>query len=180
MNFQIKNILLVEDDPLDVELTLMALAEDNPTNKVQVAPNGAEALDYLYCRENFKTRTDGNPAVVLLDLKTPKVNGLEVLKTIKSDEQMQAIPVVVFSSSRETADLIECYKHGANSYVVKPVDFADFVKAVKQLVIFWATINEPFPHIIMEKTLVQSGEAIFLKMNEAKNGIPAPHSALGG
>ncbi len=180
MNSQIKDILLVEDDPLDVELTLMALAEDNPANKVQVVPNGAEALDYLYCRANFKTRTHGNPVVVLLDLKMSKVNGLEVLKTMKSDEQLQAIPVVVFSSSRETADLIECYKHGVNSYVVKPVDFSDFVKAVKHLVIFWATINESLPHIIREKTLIQSGEAVFSKKNEVKNGIPASHPALGG
>ena len=142
----IKNILLVEDDPRDVELTLAALEEYHLANKVAVVDNGAEALDYLYRRGEFKTRAAGNPVVVLLDLKMPKVNGLEVLKTIKADEYLKIIPVVVLSSSRETPDLVECYKHGVNAYVVKPVDFADFMKAVKQLGIFWAAINEPPPN----------------------------------
>jgi CheY-like chemotaxis protein len=142
----IKSILLVEDDPQDVELTLAALEECHLANKVAVVDNGAEALDYLYRRGKFKTRTDGNPVVVLLDLKMPKVSGLEVLKTIKADECLKIIPVVVLSSSRETPDLVECYKHGVNAYVVKPVDFAEFMKAVKQLGIFWAAINEPPPN----------------------------------
>ncbi|MFZ0825807.1 MAG: response regulator [Verrucomicrobiia bacterium] len=141
----IKNILLVEDDPRDVELTLAALEEYHLANKVAVVDNGAEALDYLYCRGKFKTRAGGNPILVLLDLKMPKVSGLEVLKTIKADKDLKAIPVVVLSSSRETPDLVECYQHGVNAYVVKPVDFAEFMKAVKQLGVFWAAINEPPP-----------------------------------
>ena len=142
----IKSILLVEDDPRDVELTLAALEEYHLANLVVVVDNGAEALDYLYRRGKFKTRTDGNPVVVLLDLKMPKVSGLEVLKTLKADECLKIIPVVVLSSSRETPDLVECYQHGVNAYVVKPVDFAEFMKAVKQLGIFWAAINEPPPN----------------------------------
>jgi CheY-like chemotaxis protein len=141
----IRNILLVEDDPRDVELTLAALEEHHLANKVAVVCDGKQALDYLYCREEFKTRTSGHPIVVLLDLKMPKVDGLEVLKVMKADEHLRLIPVVVLSSSRETPDLMECYKHGVNSYVVKPVDFAEFVKAVKHLGIFWAAINEPPP-----------------------------------
>ena len=141
----IKSILLVEDDPRDVELTLAALAEHNLANKVVVVCDGAEALDYLYHRGKFKTRTNSHPILVLLDLKLPKVNGLEVLKIIKADEHLKVIPVVVLSSSRETPDVVECYRHGVNAYVVKPVDFAEFMKAVKQLGIFWAAVNEPPP-----------------------------------
>ena len=141
----IKKILLVEDDPRDVELTLAALKEHNLANQVAVVRDGAEALDYLYCREKFKTRANGHPVLVLLDLKLPKVSGLEVLKIIKADEQLKVIPVVVLSSSRETPDVVECYRHGVNAYVVKPVDFAEFMKAVKLLGIFWAAINEPPP-----------------------------------
>jgi CheY-like chemotaxis protein len=141
----IRNILLVEDDPRDVELTLAALEEHHLANQVLVVHDGAEALDYLCRRGKFKTRAGGHPIVVLLDLKMPKVNGLEVLKAIKADECLKIIPVVVLSSSRETPDLVECYKHGVNAYVVKPVDFADFMKAVKHLGIFWAAINEPPP-----------------------------------
>jgi CheY-like chemotaxis protein len=147
MNAEVRSILMVEDDPSDVELTLRALAEHNLANKVRVVRNGEEALDYLYRRGDFKTRLDGNPVVVLLDLKMPKVTGLEVLKIIKADEQLKMVPVVVLSSSRETPDLIECYKHGVNAYVVKPVDFTDFMKAVQQLGIFWAAINEPPPSL---------------------------------
>jgi CheY-like chemotaxis protein len=144
-NRNIKNILLVEDDPQDAELTLNALAEHNLANKVTVARDGAEALDYLYYRGNFKTRPVGNPILILLDNKMPKVNGLEVLKIIKADENLKMVPVVVLTSSRETPDLIEFYKHGVNAYVVKPVDFAEFMKAVKQLGVFWAAVNEPPP-----------------------------------
>jgi CheY-like chemotaxis protein len=141
----IKNILLVEDDPRDVVLTLAALEEHHLANQVVVVNDGAEALDYLYRRGKFKMHAGGHPILVLLDLKMPKVNGLEVLKTIKADECLKVIPVVVLSSSRETPDLVECYKHGVNAYVVKPVDFADFMKAVKHLGVFWAAINEPPP-----------------------------------
>jgi CheY-like chemotaxis protein len=141
----IKNILLVEDDPRDVELTLAALEQYRLASQVAVVDNGAEALDYLYCRGKFKTRAGGSPVVVLLDLKMPKVSGLEVLKAIKADEDLKIIPVVVLSSSRETADLVECYKHGVNAYVVKAVDFGEFTRAIKQLVMFWVGINEPPP-----------------------------------
>lgn len=171
----IKNILLVEDDPRDVELTLAALEEYHLANKVAVVDNGAEALDYLYRRGKFKTRAGGNPVVVLLDLKMPKVNGLEVLKTIKADEYLKVIPVVVLSSSREAPDLAECYQHGVNAYVVKPVDFAEFMKAVKQLGIFWAAINEPPPHTGREETGVQNGKAAF----PGKEPV-APQAAPGG
>jgi CheY-like chemotaxis protein len=141
----IKNILLVEDDMRDVELTLAALEKHHLANKVFVVHDGAEALDYLYHRGKFKTRASGNPVVVLLDNKMPKVSGLEVLKTIKADEHLKIIPVVVLTSSRETPDLIEFYKHGVNAYVVKPVDFSEFMKAVQQLGVFWAAVNEPPP-----------------------------------
>ena len=142
---QLKKILLVEDDPRDLELTLAALAEHHLANQVAVVRDGAEALDYLYHRGKFQTRAGGNPVVVLLDLKLPKVNGLEVLKTLKADEQLKVIPVVVLSSSREAPDLLECYRHGVNAYVVKPVDFAEFMQAVQQLGVFWAAVNEPPP-----------------------------------
>lgn len=141
----IKNILLVEDDLRDVELTLAALEEHHFANKVFVVHNGEEALDYLYHRGEFAKRAPGNPVVVLLDNKMPKVSGLEVLKIMKADERLKAIPVVVLTSSRETPDLVEFYKHGVNAYVVKPVDFAEFMQAVKQLGVFWAAINEPPP-----------------------------------
>jgi CheY-like chemotaxis protein len=140
-----KHILLVEDDPRDVEMTLTALEGHALANKVFVVHDGVEALNYLYCRGKFQTRSGGNPVVVLLDNKMPKVSGLEVLKTIKGDEHLKMIPVVVLSSSRETPDLIEFYKYGVNAYVVKPVSFDDFMQAVKQLGVFWATINEPPP-----------------------------------
>jgi CheY-like chemotaxis protein len=154
----IKNILLVEDDPRDVELTLSALQEHNLANKVLVVHDGAEALDYLYRRGKFTARPGGHPIVVLLDIKMPKVNGLEVLKTIKADENLKIIPVVVLSSSRETPDLVECYKHGVNAYVVKPVDFGEFMKAVKHLGIFWAAINEPPPQTGREVISLPSGK----------------------
>ena len=138
-------ILLVEDDPKDVELTLTALDEYNLANEVVVARDGEEALDYLYCRENFKTRSSENPAVLLLDLKLPKVDGLEVLKQIKSDQKFKMIPVVVLTSSHEEKDMVASYKLGVNAYVVKPVDFHEFVNAIKELGAFWAVINEPPP-----------------------------------
>jgi CheY-like chemotaxis protein len=156
----LRHILLAEDDPRDEQLTLTALAENNLANKVFVVHDGAEALDYLYCRGKFKTRTGGNPVVVLVDLKMPKVTGLEVLKIIKADERLKMIPIVMLTSSRETPDVTECYQHGVNAYVVKPVDFGEFVKAVQQLGIFWAAVNEPPPHTGREETSIRSGEVV--------------------
>ena len=141
----LKRILLAEDDVRDIELTLAALEEFNLANEVLVVNDGQEALDYLYYRESFANRRAGNPAVILLDIKMPKVTGLEVLKEIKSDENLKTIPTVVLTSSREEKDLIESYKLGVNAYVVKPVDFEEFIKAVKHLGLFWAVINEPPP-----------------------------------
>jgi CheY-like chemotaxis protein len=138
-------ILIVEDDPNDVELTLTALEEYKLANEVVVARDGEEALDYLYCRGKFKTRSNGNPAVLLLDLKLPKRDGREVLQQIKSDEKLKMIPVVVLTSSHEEKDVVASYKLGVNAYVVKPVDFHEFVNAVKELGVFWAVINEPPP-----------------------------------
>ena len=138
-------ILMVEDDPKDVELSLTALEDYNLANEVVVTRDGEEALDYLYCRGKFAARPDGNPAVLLLDLKLPKVNGLEVLQQIRSDEKLKMIPVVVLTSSHEEKDMVASYKLGVNAYVVKPVDFHEFVNAVKELGIFWAIINEPPP-----------------------------------
>lgn len=140
-----KSILLAEDNTEDVELTLEALSEYNLANEVVVVRDGAEALDYLYCKGPFKMRTPGNPAVILLDIKMPKMDGLEVLRTIKGDGELKKIPVVMLTSSREEPDLAESYKLGVNAYVVKPVNFQDFVKAVKQLGVFWALLNEPPP-----------------------------------
>ena len=138
-------ILLVEDDPKDVELTLTALEEYNLANEVVVARDGAEALDYLYCRGAFATRSNDNPAVLLLDLKLPKVDGLEVLQQVKSDEKLRIIPVVVLTSSREEKDMVASYRLGVNAYVVKPVDFHEFVDAIKELGVFWAVINQAPP-----------------------------------
>jgi CheY-like chemotaxis protein len=138
-------ILMVEDDPKDVELTLVALEDYHLANEMVVLGDGAEALDYLYCRGNFASRTSENPAVLLLDLKLPKVDGLEVLQQIKSDEKLRMIPVVVLTSSREERDMVASYKLGVNAYVVKPVDFHEFVNAIKELGVFWAVINQPPP-----------------------------------
>ena len=145
MNDRLGRILIVEDDPKDVELTLTALEEYNLANEVIITGNGAEALDYLYCRGDFSNRSSDNPAVMLLDLKLPKVDGLEVLKQIKSDDSLKMIPVVVLTSSREEKDMIASYKLGVNAYVVKPVDFHDFVNAIRELGVFWAIINSPPP-----------------------------------
>jgi len=142
---KIGRILMVEDDPKDVELTLTALEEYNLANEVIVTRDGEQALDYLYCRGEYKTRSSGNPAVMLLDLKLPKVDGLEVLKQIKSDGELRMIPVVVLTSSKEEKDMVASYKLGVNAYVVKPVDFHEFVNAIKELGVFWAVINEPPP-----------------------------------
>jgi CheY-like chemotaxis protein len=142
---ELKRILLAEDNPNDVELTLAALAEHNLANEVVVVSDGAEALDYLYCRGKFKMRSDNQPAVVLLDLKMPKMDGLEVLRMIKKDDRLKTLPVVMLTSSREEKDLVESYSLGVNAYVVKPVDFQNFIDAVKKLGMFWAITNEPPP-----------------------------------
>lgn len=138
-------ILLVEDDPRDVELTLTALDEYNLANEVVVAPDGEQALDFLYYRGNYMQRARENPAVLLLDLKLPKVSGFEVLKQIKEDKQLKTIPIVVLTSSREEKDMAATYELGVNAYVVKPVDFHEFVDAIKKLGVFWAVVNEPPP-----------------------------------
>jgi CheY-like chemotaxis protein len=142
---ELKRILLVEDDPRDVELILESLGDYNLANEVVVVRDGEEALDFLYHRGAFKGRPNGNPAVVLLDLKLPKVNGMEVLRQIRSDEKLKMIPVVILTSSREEKDWVESSKLGVNAYVVKPVDFQEFVKAVKDVGAFWAVVNEPPP-----------------------------------
>jgi CheY-like chemotaxis protein len=147
----IGRILLVEDDPKDTELTLTALEEYNLSNEVVVASDGEEALDYLFYRGKFQRRTAENPAVLLLDLKLPKVDGLEVLRQIKSDDGLKMIPVVVLTSSREERDMVASYKLGVNAYVVKPVDFHEFVNAIKELGVFWAIINEPPPGSVRKK-----------------------------
>lgn len=140
---EIRKILYAEDNPNDVELTLAALAEHNLANEVIVVSDGAEALDYLYARGRFKDRPGGHPALVLLDLKMPKVDGLAVLRTIKQDEKLRTIPTVMLTSSREEQDLARSYQFGVNAYVVKPVDFQGFIEAVKQLGVFWAVHNQP-------------------------------------
>jgi DNA-binding response OmpR family regulator len=147
----LKRILLVEDDPKDVELTLTGLAEYNLANEVVVASDGEDALNYLYRRGNYQMRPNGNPAVMLLDLKLPKLNGFEVLEQVRSDENLKMIPVVVLTSSHEERDLVKSYKLGVNAYVVKPVDFHQFVNAVKELGFFWAVINEPPPGSVQRK-----------------------------
>ena len=144
-------ILLVEDDAKDVELTMTALEEYNLANEVFVVRDGEEALDYLYCRGVFKSRAKGNPAVILLDLKLPKVDGLEVLQKIRGNGTLKFIPVVVLTSSREERDMVASYKLGVNAYVVKPVDFHEFVNAIKELGVFWAVINEPPPGSVRKK-----------------------------
>jgi CheY-like chemotaxis protein len=144
-------ILLVEDDPKDVELTLTALEEYHLANEVVVTRDGEEALDYLYRRGAFSNRSNDNPAVLLLDLKLPKIDGLEVLQQIKSDDRLRLIPVVVLTSSHEEKDMVTSYRLGVNAYVVKPVDFHEFVNAIRELGIFWAIINEPPPGSIREK-----------------------------
>ena len=142
---ELKRILYAEDDERDVELTLNALSEYNLANEVIVVNNGEEALDYLYYQGRFINRPVGNPALILLDIKMPKVTGLEVLKKVKSDPVLKVLPAVILTSSREEKDFLEGYHLGANAYVVKPVDFGEFIHTVKELGLFWAVINEPPP-----------------------------------
>jgi CheY-like chemotaxis protein len=173
-----KHILLVEDDPRDAAMTLAALEDHHLAHKVFVVHDGEEALDYLYCREKFRTRSGGNPMVVLLDNKMPKVDGLEVLKTIKADEHLKIIPIVVLTSSREPSDLVEFYKYGVNAYVVKPVVFSEFMNAVKLLGLFWGTVNEP-PQTGGEKPPVQNGGFIPSGAKEVDLELPALPLAHG-
>ena len=151
MSNGLARILLVEDDPKDVDITLTALEEYNLANEVVVVRDGEQALDDLHARGNFRSRAKENPAVVLLDLKLPKVDGLQVLREIRSDERLKLIPVVVLTSSREERDMVESYRLGVNAYVVKPVDFHEFVNAIKELGIFWAIVNEPPPGSVKKK-----------------------------
>jgi CheY-like chemotaxis protein len=145
---ELKRILLVEDSANDVALTLAAFDEVNLANDVVVTRDGQEALDYLRKSGVYAGRPDGHPAVVLLDLKLPKVDGLEVLAALKADDALRAIPVVMLTSSREETDLARSYRLGVNAYVVKPVSFADFVRALRDLGLFWGVINEPPPGAI--------------------------------
>lgn len=141
----LKRILLAEDDPVDRKLTVRALTDHNIANPVDEVKDGAEALDYLYRRGKFAERPDSPPLLVLLDIKMPKVDGLEVLRRLKADPNLRVIPVVVLTSSHEERDLVQSYRLGVNAYVVKPLEFDAFADAVTQLAIFWALINEPPP-----------------------------------
>jgi CheY-like chemotaxis protein len=141
----LKRILLVDDSPRDTELVIEALAANHLANEVLSVSDGAEALDYLYRRGQFAGRTDGQPAVVLLDLKMPKVDGMEVLRQLKGNPELRVIPVVVMTSSREEQDLLNSYQLGVNAYVVKPMKFTEFMQAVTQLGAFWAILNEAPP-----------------------------------
>jgi CheY-like chemotaxis protein len=146
----LRPILLVEDSPRDLELTLVALAKCQLANDIIVARDGAEALDYLYRRNSFSERDPGDPAVVLLDLKLPKIDGLEVLERIKSDGELKHVPVVMLTSSREERDVLRSYESGVNAFVVKPVDFNAFFEAIQDLGMFWAVLNEPPPRGLHE------------------------------
>ena len=145
MKSELKRVLLAEDSAKDVELTLEALSEDRLANEVVVTRDGAEAWDYLTCRGKFASRAPGNPAVVLLDLKMPKMDGLEVLRCMRADANLRTVPVVMLTSSSEERDVVMSYQLGVNAYVVKPVAFGDFIAAVKSLGLFWAVVNQPPP-----------------------------------
>ena len=142
MPIELRTILLAEDNPKDLELTLEALAEHKLANQVVVVKDGVEAMEYLRCEGNFKLRRPGKPAVLLLDIKMPRMDGLEVLRAIRSDPALKTLPIVMLTSSREEQDLIKSYELGINAYVVKPVDFKDFIEAVKHIGLFWAVVNE--------------------------------------
>ena len=149
---ELKRILLVEDEINDVELTLSALSEHNLANDVLVTRDGEEALDFLFRRGEFEDLPPGNPAVILLDLKMPKVDGLEVLRQIRANQNLKLIPVIILTSSREEQDIIDSYELGVNAYVVKPVDFHQFIDAVKELGLFWALFNEPPPGCVKRRS----------------------------
>jgi CheY-like chemotaxis protein len=141
----LKPILLVEDNPRDLELTLLALEKSNLANEVITVRDGEEALNYLFRQGPYADRHEGNPAVVLLDLKLPKVDGIQVLERVKSDPGLRAVPVVMLTTSREERDLVQSYRLGVNAYVVKPVAFREFIEAIQELGVFWAVLNEPPP-----------------------------------
>jgi CheY-like chemotaxis protein len=142
---ELKRILLAEDNPNDVELTLAALGELHLANEVVVVRDGSEALDYLKRRGTFAARTNEDPAVIMLDLKMPKVDGLEVLRQVRADSRLKTLPIVMLTSSREEQDLVKSYELGVSAYVVKPVDFQQFISTVRELGLFWAIINQPPP-----------------------------------
>jgi len=142
---KLKTILIAEDNPKDVELTLEAMAENNLPYRVIVVKDGVEAMEYLQFEGKYKLREAGNPCVILLDIKMPRMDGIEVLRNIRNDAKLKRIPVVVLTSSREKKDLINAYDLGVNAYVVKPVNFRQFIEAVKQIGNFWAVINELVP-----------------------------------
>jgi CheY-like chemotaxis protein len=139
---ELRKILLVEDNQPDIELTLEALTDSNLANRVIVVNDGVEAMEYLKCEGIFANRKPENPAVILLDIKMPRMDGIEVLQAVKADPKLKTIPVVMLTSSREEPDLKRCYDLGVNAYVVKPVNFKDFFTAAQQLGVFWAVINE--------------------------------------
>ena len=141
----LKPILLVEDNPKDLELALLALEKSNLANEVITVRDGVEALDYLFRRGDYAGRAEGSPAVVLLDLKLPKLDGIEVLQRVRAEERLRAIPVVMLTTSREEKDLVRSYQLGVNAYVVKPIAFQDFIEAIQDLGVFWAVLNEPPP-----------------------------------
>ena len=145
MMVEIRTILFAEDNPKDVELTLEALGDHNLANNVIVVRDGVETMDYLRCEGKYKQRKPGDPAVLLLDIKMPRMDGIEVLRAIRNDNKLKMLPVVMLTSSREEQDLIKSYELGVNAYVVKPVDFKEFIEAVKQIGVFWAVINEVPP-----------------------------------
>jgi len=140
--FELKTILLVEDNPQDVELTIEVLRENNMANNVVAISDGVEAMEYLNYEGRFQNRKNGNPTVMLLDIKMPRMDGIEVLESIRNNEKLKTIPIVMLTSSREEPDLKKCYALGVNAYVVKPVNFMDFIDVVKQIGIFWAILNE--------------------------------------
>jgi CheY-like chemotaxis protein len=142
MMVEIRTILFAEDNPRDVELTLEALGDHNLANNVIAVRDGVETMDYLRCEGKYKQRKPGDPAVLLLDIKMPRMDGIEVLRAIRKDNKLKMLPVVMLTSSREEQDLIKSYELGVNAYVVKPVDFKEFIEAVKQVGVFWAVINE--------------------------------------
>jgi CheY-like chemotaxis protein len=164
----LKRILLVEDKAKDVELALGALEEHHLANEVAVVRDGVEALDYLQARGKFAGRSGGDPAVVLLDIKMPRMGGLEVLRRVRADPRLKKVPIVVLTSSREEPDLTEAYERGVNAYVVKPVEFQQFTDAVKQVGAFWAILNEPPPHVGRKKTSGQNGGDISPGKNESQ------------
>jgi len=142
---KLKRILLAEDSPLDVEMTLEALAGNGLANAIDVVNDGVEALDYLFRREAFAARPDENPGLLILDIKMPRLDGLQVLEQVKKAEHLRTIPVVILTASRQEKDLYQSYRLGVNAFVVKPVDFHEFADAIKVLGLFWAILNEPPP-----------------------------------